>query len=458
MGALPAATGHAAPPQPEIALGRPIVLLADTRVYSYHVPPPAEFSALRVQNATINVQFLTAGQSDLFGKPCLDWPDNAKTAYRYAADIWETQIYSPVPILVQACWADLGSGLTLGYGGPVSIRNFPGAPYPNTWYAMALANALSGQDLNGSNRELFTTYNKNHSWYFGTDGNTPSGRYDFASVVLHEIAHGLGFSGSMNVSGDQGSWGSGSPPSPGIYDRFTEDGAGNALINYASPSTALASALTSDNVWFDGPNARTANGGGRVKLYAPATWLPGSSYSHLDYNTYVGTLNGLMVYQLASATSIHHPGPVTLGILKDLGWQLATSLAPDLSPSTKTVAPEQATAGEMVTFTVRLVNSGILSATVSFTDTLPDTLQLHGSPTASSGPVPAVNEQTITWQGTVTSATTVTITYAAVLTPTMGTAVNQAWIDDGVGNVCIRRAFVNGRKVFLPLTLRNYGP
>ena len=33
----------------------------------------------------------------------------------------------------------------------------------------------------------------------GTDGNTPLGKIDFVTVVLHEIGHGLGFTGSMDV-------------------------------------------------------------------------------------------------------------------------------------------------------------------------------------------------------------------------------------------------------------------
>lgn len=37
-------------------------------------------------------------------------------------------------------------------------------------------------------------------WYYGLDGNTPAGLTNFLNVVMHEIAHGLGFSGFGNVS------------------------------------------------------------------------------------------------------------------------------------------------------------------------------------------------------------------------------------------------------------------
>ncbi|MBU0512643.1 MAG: hypothetical protein KJ638_13220 [Chloroflexi bacterium] len=136
----------------------------------------------------------------------------------------------------------------------------------------------------------------------------------------------------------------------------------------------------------------------------------------------------------------------------------SSSVAPDLSPSTKRVNPDTASAGQVVTYTVRMVNSGWLNATASFTDTLPATLLLQGSPIASSGNAPDVDGQTITWSGTVTNSTVVTITYSTLLTSTdtiTPTVVNAAQIDDGTGNVYTRRASVNGYEVFLPLVLRN---
>lgn len=33
--------------------------------------------------------------------------------------------------------------------------------------------------------------------YFGTDGNTPANQYDFVTVFMHELTHGLGFTSSL---------------------------------------------------------------------------------------------------------------------------------------------------------------------------------------------------------------------------------------------------------------------
>jgi uncharacterized repeat protein (TIGR01451 family) len=134
---------------------------------------------------------------------------------------------------------------------------------------------------------------------------------------------------------------------------------------------------------------------------------------------------------------------------------------PDLSRSIKTVDPTEAVAGDVVTYTVQLVNSGTLSATVAVTDTLPATLIPRGAPAASSGPAPAIVGQTLTWAGAVCTDTTVTLTYAAELTSTTTltpTVRNTAQIDDGVGNVYTRSAFINWAHIYLPLVLRNYAP
>ncbi len=137
---------------------------------------------------------------------------------------------------------------------------------------------------------------------------------------------------------------------------------------------------------------------------------------------------------------------------------MAPPPTPDLSPSTKEVNPTVASAGEVVTFTARLVNSGMISATVAFTDTLPASLLLQGTPTASAGPTPTVNGQTITWTGSVAANDRVTITYATLLTSTVTltpTVFNQAEINDGHGNVYVRRAYVNGHRLFLAIVLKN---
>jgi len=313
--------------------GEPIILRAGRGVATFRIGPP-QISPWRLQSTTFIVNYLPAGTTNRFGDNCLDWPAQAQTAFTYAANLWGALLNSSVPIKINACWAHLSSGI-LGHSGANDSYHDFGAGQAHTGYAVALANALIGADLNDSDgqdsdgfngdadAEMDIAYSDSISWYFGTDGSTPIFQYDFVSVVLHEIAHGLNFAGTMYVSSGQGSWGYGTGY-PYIYDRFAEDGNGVSLLNtgtYPNPSAALANALTGHvgGVFFDGTYANAANGGSRVQLYTPSTWQSGSSYSHLA-ESFNGTVNALMTFSLNNGEAIHNPGPVTCGILKDLGW------------------------------------------------------------------------------------------------------------------------------------------
>ena len=339
--------------------------------------------------------------------------------------------------------------------------NFPNRPQADTWYPAALANEYAGYDLSGSEEELSTNYNAGYNWYYGLDGN-PGSKMDFVSVVLHEIGHGLGFTGAMYVSGGEGTWDDwwGYPV---VFDQFLEDGAGTRLINYASPSVALKDALTSNSVWFDGPNANAANGGGRVRLYAPASWSSGSSIYHLDEATYEGTDNALMVWCIAAGEAIHDPGDVTSGILADIGW--TTVRYPDLRLTYRVSGPTDPPPGSPVTYTLTIENVGATQATdVLVTAILPDAIE---SPSYSVSPSLAVTvSQTspayvwelapldpgalgaITVYGTLSSGLPEDYALWSTATATAGNG-EQTPGDNQSG------ALLGGHRVYLPLVLRD---
>jgi len=298
------------------------VMVGEKGLPPYRVVPPANFAA-KAKSATFTIQYLNAGEVNYFGDVCVGWPEEAKAAFTYAANIWGTLLNSTVPIVISACWADMGTGGILGHGGARSYyMDFTGAPQAGTYYPVAIANALYGSDLNGGTEEIVIAYNNQFTdWYFGTDGACPSTKIDFVQVIMHEMCHGLGFIGSMYISSGLGYWGMSGYPV--IYDRYTENGAGTKLITYSSGTASLASQLTSGSVYFNGANANAGNGGSKVKLYAPATWAQGSSYAHLD-EIFNGTVNAMMTYSVSYGEAIHDPGPVTKGILKDNGWTGAT--------------------------------------------------------------------------------------------------------------------------------------
>jgi uncharacterized repeat protein (TIGR01451 family) len=354
-----------APEEPLFLSGPEVIIRASYSDTPKRVPPPQGFSVAAAKSAVITVNYNGV------------WDAAAQAAFQYAVDIWASQINSAVPIVVEAHWSSLGPGILGSAGSEDWAHNFPGAPRPATWYPIALANALAGADLTAGVHEINARFNRDFSdWYFGTDGNTPISKWDFASVVLHELGHGLGFAGSMivdNACGGVGfgcwGWGSGEPF---IYDRFTENGAGQQLITtFTNGSASLGSQLQSGSIFFDGPNTNAANGGNRAQLYAPGSWVQGSSYSHLD-EVFNNTPNALMTYSIDNGESIHDPGPVMRGMFQDMGWTFTTvQMDPDLSLEKRIVGGPRLAPGDPVTFTLSIENGGTAAATgVVVTDTL----------------------------------------------------------------------------------------
>lgn len=104
------------------------------------------------------------------GDLCGTWPTAAQAAFDYAAGIWaEGYLNSSIPIVIQACWTDMGSPNILGHGGAVNLwYDSPPqswAPVTNTFYPSALANALSGTDFDGpTTPEIAVAFNKTLSF------------------------------------------------------------------------------------------------------------------------------------------------------------------------------------------------------------------------------------------------------------------------------------------------------
>jgi hypothetical protein len=259
----------------------------------------------------------------------------AQAAFEAAVTVWERRVVSSRVIRVDAEWKPLGSGV-LGSAGPTFIH----LHQDNRWYATPLSEAICDCSRPNTPFDIEASFNSTFSnWYLQTDGNTPSDKYDFFTVVLHELGHGLGFLSSFRSVLGQIRWGetAGGPTYPMRYDQheWTRATGGNQLINtslYPNGSQALRTQATDGSVFFGGPNVVAANGG-RARLYAPNPWAPGSSNSHFD-ETYFppGDENALMTPFLSDGEVIHDPGPVTLALLRDIGWETSDEPGDDVSP------------------------------------------------------------------------------------------------------------------------------
>ena len=248
-----------------------------------------------------------------------NFPPVAQSAFQYAVNIWAGQINSPVAIEVEATWTNLGANI-LGSASPATIhRNFSGALATDVYYPAALANQLAESDLQSSDADITCNFGSDVNWYFGLDGNVPPGAYDFVTVVLHELCHGLGLIGSATLAGNTGFVGQSG--SPFVYDTFINDNnSGGSLLDLNNGTSSLGNALTGGGLVWSGPEglaATTAPPG----VYAPNPWEPGASFSHLREDMYLsGDANALMTPNLNTGEAIHDPGPIVMGMFSDMGW------------------------------------------------------------------------------------------------------------------------------------------
>jgi len=174
-------------------------------------------------------------------------------------------------------------------------------------------------------------WNFSYSWDYGDTVGVSS--YDFKSVAMHEILHTLGFMSFLNGSGQGGALqSSGAPDIWSTYDQFLTNATGTRLVNNAGEFNTSLSGLLSDgsgsDVYFSGANAMAANGGERVHLYSPNTYLAGSSFSHLDTDFY-GANHYIMTHAVATGLSVRTLSAVELGILADLGYSVSASSVPE---------------------------------------------------------------------------------------------------------------------------------
>lgn len=274
----------------------------------------------------------------------------------------------------------------IGMGGSEGSRmDFPNAPFAGTWYPLSLANQIAGTRL-APGPDIGVEMNSSSAWDYSGDPPKAlkNGVNDYVTTLMHEILHGMGFSGTANWVDGIGTLGDSdgefepdrkfghrpsaeaalrgspflcvlapasrqfkTPEQPvsfaraiepreanaartttiaglSVWDHFIVDGDGNLLTNeevYENGSEELGDALTGDDLFWNGAGGIKANGGKPVKIYAPAEWSGPSSYSHLDDDTYDGGPDSILTSAGEKMPNIEL-GPRVIGMLGDMGWKV----------------------------------------------------------------------------------------------------------------------------------------
>ncbi len=266
-----------------------------------------------------------------------DWPPDAMAAFDFAASIWEHHLTSTVPIRIEAEFVALSIGILGGARPEEYWRNFNADPPPlaNTWYPVALANKLSEVDMNPTDVDIVCQFTTNAQlgalglgWNFDPNTAPTATQIDFATVVLHELGHGVmgGTSTAVSQFG-VGVIGNGSFAGfPTIYDSFVIDCTNNdQLIDQPNNSIQLGNFLTSGNLCWGDENGNTncIVNGNPPQLFAPNQFQPGSSISHLDENTYpLGDPNSMMTPSVGAGEQILQVGDLFLCMMEETGWMI----------------------------------------------------------------------------------------------------------------------------------------
>jgi hypothetical protein len=247
-------------------------------------------------------------------------PSNVRGVVDAAVASWDESLtLSPsAPLEISVLWSDLGPRLLGQAGTEGEYRDREQFP-TDRWYPAALANQLANFDVNGAQTpEILIELNSGlgDDWYIGTDGTPAFGQIDLYSVVLHEIAHGLGFLGSATATRTGTVRVDHSPPS--IYDDFVLNADGQRLVDLDNASAVAA--LTSRSLRFD-------IGFGRLMpLSAPSRFVNGSSYSHFDESIPESEAGAMMTPALKNGEVQRHIDAAVLGVLDQVGWDLDTPL------------------------------------------------------------------------------------------------------------------------------------
>src|SRR5262249_46124505 len=138
------------------------------------------------------------------------------------------------------------------------------------------------------NSAIGTTCTFPNVWYYGLDGEAPEGELDLVTVVLHELAHGLGFATIVNLG--TGAKGLGTGFDDAFMLDLADDATGKLYPDMTDEERVNASTDTGNLRWV-GPsvvaNSTFLEAGrdpdsGHVRMYAPEDPEPLSSVSHWD--------------------------------------------------------------------------------------------------------------------------------------------------------------------------------
>ncbi len=164
------------------------------------------------------------------------------------------------------------------------------------------------------------------SFYYGFDPTQISStQYDFESVMLHEIGHGLGFYSMANEDGtfptasweeetENGETQTVTGPVASTFDLLMEDSEGHSILNPGEEAFKIEL----------GETLTLADSG--LYVFNPENYMEGSSFSHVTHGTdsNADDQDLLMKYAISSGVTARELSEEEKTVMSAMGWQVAT--------------------------------------------------------------------------------------------------------------------------------------
>ena len=253
--------------------------------------------------------------------------DEQREATEYALELWGEQLGGRVTVDISVVLTPLENGiLGSSYKQPHYLN-----PENNTYYCSALGNQLAGYNFS-SQLDIRIEMNSTINFHYGVAGKTGNTEYDYLTIMLHEISHGLGFSAIISQNGAYTYNPGGVTDNPGIFERQLFQGLNGPCMTELTMGQRAA-LIISGNLYAGAPGSHLleANGGERVKMYAPSPYSGGSNVSHWDNSVSFPTFMKPQIGKGASY-ALHTFGDRKLGLMFDIGWTV-----PEPNPNARLV-------------------------------------------------------------------------------------------------------------------------
>lgn len=211
-----------------------------------------------------------------------------RNTFLASIETWSNLFPCKPQLRIRFMYIDVGESTLAAAANPFYIQGSSPAATKldnSTVYGSVLAAAIQGVDfVPKEEMHVIVAINSQIKWHTGKD-DAPFDKYDFKSVALHEIAHGLFFAGVLQGAQNQKLANFAfRDRTPSRFDRFLAQNSSASLAPCTESPEGIFDSVTSRKLRFIDPDYPEETNFG---LYSPTEYLLGSTAYHQDPVSYL---------------------------------------------------------------------------------------------------------------------------------------------------------------------------